>query len=232
MLPLVGLAHGSRDPRASPAIAALLEAVAVLRPGLTVVPAFLDLAEPDLTAALGGLGAPEVVVLPLLFSEAFHAGVDTPQAIREASEATGTRVRRAGILGMGPAVLAALQLRAIEAGIGDAGGIVLAAVGSSSPTANTAVVALAERWSRERPGPVRAAFATAGEPKVPAALAALARSDRAAGPGVGVVPLFVAPGLLLDVIARHAAEFGAPVAEPLGTELAELILERYDAVAG
>ena len=101
----------------------------------------------------------------------------------------------------------------------------LAAVGSSSASANAAVAALADRWSAERVGPVRAAFATAGEPKVRAALEALAARGR-----VGVVPLFVAPGLLIDVIARHAAEFDAPVAAHLGDEVAGLVLQRYDEV--
>ncbi len=227
MLPLIGLAHGSRDPRAGPGITALLDEVSRLRPGLTTVPAFLDLSDPDLTAALADLGAPEVVVLPLLFSQAFHAGVDAPVAITAASAATGTKIRRAGILGMGDEVVAALQLRAIEAGIADVDGIVLAAVGSSSASANAAVADLAQRWSAQRPGPVRGAFATAGEPRVPAALAALTAGGRRAG----VVPLFVAPGLLLDVIARQAADYDAPVADPLGTELARLVLRRYDEVA-
>ena len=228
MLPLVGLAHGSRDPRASPATEELLAAVAALRPGLRVVPAYLDLAEPDLTGALRALDVDEAVVLPLLFTQAFHAEVDTPDAIAAAATATGTRVRRAGILGMGPAVLAALQVRAIEAGIGEDDGIVLAAVGSSSASANAAVAELAERWAARRRGPVRAAFATAGEPKVAGALAALA----ARAPRVAVAPLFAAPGLLLDAIDRAAAAHDAPVAAPLGTELAPLVLARYDEVAG
>jgi sirohydrochlorin ferrochelatase len=230
MLPLVGLAHGSRDPRAGPATEELLDAVAALRPGLRAVPAYLDLAEPDLTAALTALDVPEAVVMPLLFTRAFHADVDTPAAIAGAAAATGTRIRRAGILGMGAAVLAALQLRAVEAGIADVDGIVLAAVGSSSASANAAVADLASRWDAERVGPVRAAFATAGEPKVRAALELVAAAVDAPA-RIGVVPLFAAPGLLLDVIARHAAEFGAPVAEPLGVELAPLILARYDEVA-
>jgi sirohydrochlorin cobaltochelatase len=227
MLPLIGLAHGSRDPRASSGIEELLAEVSRRRPGLPTVAAYLDLTAPDLTAALTALAAPEVVVLPLLFSQAFHAGIDSPEAIRAASAATGTRVRRAGILGMGDEVIAALQLRAVEAGIADVDAVVLAAVGSSSATANAAVADLAGRWSAERSGPVRAAFATAGEPKVAAVLAALAGPDRR----VGVVPLFVAPGLLLEVIARQAVGYDAPVAAPLGTELAALVLQRYDEVA-
>jgi len=44
----------------------------------------------------------------------------------------------------------------------------------------------------------------------------------------GVVPLFLAPGLLLRTIADHAATAGVPVAEPLGTLMAGLVLARYD----
>ncbi len=227
MLPLIGLAHGSRDPRAAASTEELMAEVARRRPGLTAVPAYLDLAEPDLTAAVKALGVPEVVVLPLLFTQAFHAGVDAPDAIKDAAAATGTRIRRAGILGMGDAVLAGLQLRAIKAGIGEQDGIVLAAVGSSSASANAAVAELADRWAAQRTGRVRAAFATAGEPKVPAALHSLA----CPGVRLGVVPLFAAPGLLLDVIAGHAAAHQAPVAAPLGVELADLVLRRYDEVA-
>ncbi len=234
MLPLIGLAHGTRDPRGAPAVEELLAATAALRPGLRVAPAYLDLCEPDLTAAVAALGAPEVVVLPLLFTEAFHAGVDSPQAMSAARKQTGTTIRRAGILGMGPEVIAALAVRAVEAGIGDTDGIALAAVGSSSATANLAVAQLAERWSAQRSGPVRAAFATSGEPKVRGALTSLANElDRigAESRRAGGVPLFVAPGLLLDAIAADAAEFDAPVAEPLGTEPASLLLARYDEVA-
>ena len=144
------------------------------------------------------------------------------------------RIRRAGILGMGP-TKCWLRCRCgrVEAGIADRDGIVLAAVGSSSATANLAVAALADRWAAERGGPVTAAFATAGEPKVAGALASLV--DRLGRDGVGrarvgVAPLFVAPGLLLDAIGRAAAEYDAPVAAPLGVELAPLVLARYDEV--
>jgi sirohydrochlorin ferrochelatase len=223
----VGLAHGSRDPRVGPAIDELLAEVANLRPGLRTATAFLDLTEPDLTSCVRGLAAPEAVVVPLLFTAAFHAEVDSPQALAAATAATGVRLRRAGVLGLGSEVLTALQVRAVQAGIADADGIVLAAVGSSSATANAAVADLAARWAAIRSGPVVAAFATAGEPKVGTALKQLSAS----GP-VGVVPLFLAPGLLMTAIARDAARHGAAVADPLGTELAGLVLARYDAVAG
>jgi hypothetical protein len=44
-----------------------------------------------------------------------------------------------------------------------------------------------------------------------------------------VVPLFLAPGLLLDQVGRRAAELGVPVTEPLGVSMAQIVLDRYDA---
>ena len=226
--PLIGLAHGSRDPRAARMIADVMRAVQVLRPGLVAAPAFLDLSEPDLTAAVTeiqqDLPITEAIVLPLLFTEAFHARVDAPTAVREAEEATAVSLRLGGILGMGEDVLQALEDSAGRAHISAHEAILLLAVGSSRDEANDAVLELADRWSRRRPGPVWAGFATTGEPQATAVLER-AKTDRRR---LGVVPLFLAPGLLLDAIARQAMALDMEVAEPLGTALAGLVLQRYD----
>ncbi len=213
-------------------IADLMRAVQQMRPGLLAVPAFLDLSEPDLTTAVTALQADhgidraveEAVVLPLLFTEAFHATVDTPSAVRDAEEATGVSLRLGQILGTGDEVLEALQDSAGRAHIAVHEAILLLAVGSGRTEANDSVHALADRWSARRVGPVWAGFATTGDPSAKDVL------HRAAGSGrrIGVVPLFLAPGLLLDATARQAVAIDAEVAEPLGTSLAELVLQRYD----
>lgn len=218
-VPLIGLAHGSRDPGAAGVIGDLMAAVATARPGLRTAAAFLDLTEPDLTGAMRQLDAPEVVVLPLLFTEAFHARVDTPEAVRQACESTGSTAVVGRILGLGSAVRTALEVRAAEAGIADDAPIALTAVGSADENANAAVAAFAQDWGTRRAAPVTACFATAGEPKVAAAVGGL----RGRG---GIVPLFLAPGLLLRTITSHAA--GLPVAAPIGVLLADLVLRRYD----
>jgi sirohydrochlorin ferrochelatase len=209
-------------------IAEVMRAVQALRPGLVAVPSFLDLSEPDLCAAVNALcddmPIAEAIVLPLLFTEAFHATVDAPTAVREASAATGVQLRLGGILGMGDDVLMALQDSAGRAHIAAHEAILLLAVGSSRAEANDAVHELAERWSRCRPGPVWAGFATTGEPS---STAVFARA-KATGRRLGLVPLFLAPGLLLDGAAKTAMEIDAEVAEPLGTALAGLVLQRYD----
>lgn len=177
-------------------IDALLAAVAARRPGLLAVPAFLDLTEPDLTTAAGALSAPSAVVVPLLFTEAFHTKVDTPAAVAAAREATGVDLVVAGHLGTGDDVLGALRGQAERSEVGDDEEILLLAVGSSDESANGAVAALAEQWAGQRSGVVRAVFATT-EPRAAAALAEPGRR------GV-VVPLFVAGGLLLTTVQRDA----------------------------
>lgn len=222
-LPLVGLAHGSRDPRAAEAIGELMQAVAALRPGLRTSSAFLDLSAPDLTTALASIDADSAVVVPLLFAQAFHARVDVPEAVIAGAGASGMTLLTGDILGLGPAVLAALQASANRAGVDADQDILLLAVGTSDAVANRAIHDLADRWSATRPGGVRAVFATAA-PKAADALA----QEWSAPPAV--VSLFLAPGLLLDQVIRRAAARGVVVTPPLGTAMAQLVLDRYDAV--
>ncbi len=221
--PLIGLAHGSRDPRAAQAIAELMQAVAELRPGLPTSSAFLDLSAPDLTEAVSALDTHRAVVVPLLFAQAFHARVDVPEAVSAAAESSGVALLAGDILGLGPAVLAALQDAADRAGVQAGQDILLLAVGTSDAVANQAVHDLADRWSAVRPGGVRAVFATAA-PRAADALAEPWTNPPA------VVSLFLAPGLLLDQVIRRAAARDVLVTPPLGTAMAQLVLDRYDAV--
>jgi sirohydrochlorin cobaltochelatase len=221
--PLIGLAHGSRDPRAAVAIAELMQAVAALRPGLRTLSAFLDLSRPDLVEVARALPTQQAVVVPLLFAQAFHARVDVPEAVGAAAESSGVPLLTGEILGLGPAVLAALQDAATQAGITAEREILLLAVGTSDTVANQAIHDLAARWSATRPGGVRAVFATAA-PKAADALG----EQWTASPAV--VSLFLAPGLLLDQVIKRATARDVPVTPPLGTAMAELVLDRYDAV--
>ena len=194
MPPLIGLAHGSRDPRAARMIGEVMRAVQALRPGLVAVPAFLDLSEPDLTTAVAALrddqSIAEAIVLPLLFSEAYHATVDAPTAVRDAQEATGVSLRLGGILGMGEDVLLALEDSAAAAHIASHEAILLLAVGSSSDDG--------ERRGARTGRPLEPAPARAGVGRVRhhrgAAGGRLSRAGNAQRRRIGVVPLFLAPG--------------------------------------
>ena len=225
--PLIGLAHGSRDRRAAETIGEVMRAVEAFRPGLQAIGSFLDLSEPDLVTAImtarAESGFDEAIVVPLLFTEAYHATVDVPTAVGNAQQETGVALRLAGILGMGEEVLLALEDSAARTHISAHEAILLYAVGSSRPSANEAVHDLARRWAERRVGPVWAGFGTVGGPTASEVLARATREGRR----IGVVPLFLAPGLLLDQVTREAIEIGAEVAAPLGVALAELVLQRY-----
>jgi sirohydrochlorin ferrochelatase len=237
--PLVAVAHGSRDPRSAATIAALVDVVRAQAPALDVRTAFLDLSAPrlpDVLAALHGAGHRDVVVVPLLLGKAFHARVDLPSMIAEAT----TRLPRlsvsvSDVLGPDPRLPELALRRLAEAGAapGDpALGVLLAAAGSSHAPANHAVSRVAAGWEPLGWAGVSPAFASATGPDVPAAVAALrARGARR----IAVASWFLAPGRLPDRIAAQAlaADPAAVVAEPLGpgASLASLILDRYDAAA-
>ena len=81
---LVALAHGSRDPRSAQTITALTDEVRAMRPDLRIEPAFLELCKPSFSTVVDRLvraGHDEIVVVPLLLTEAYHAKVDVPAAI-------------------------------------------------------------------------------------------------------------------------------------------------------
>ncbi|WP_199434929.1 sirohydrochlorin chelatase [Qaidamihabitans albus] len=232
---LVAVAHGSRDPRSAATVRSLVAAVGRAAGGIDVRPAFLDLSEPKLGDVLAGLhaeGHRDVVAVPLLLGSAYHARVDLPGLVAEATARfPRLTVSIADVLGADPLLEAVALDRLTAAGADPADpglGVVLAAVGSSRPSANAAVDRLARRWQVRHGCLVAPAFASATKPDVPAAVAKL----RAHGARrFAVASWFLAPGLLPDrvrALAEHCAP-GVRIAEPLGAEsrVAELVLRRY-----
>ncbi|MGH3864031.1 sirohydrochlorin chelatase [Actinokineospora sp.] len=237
MTPLIAVAHGSRDPRSAATVAELLDVVRARRPELDVHGAFLDLSRPlltDVLARLHGEGHREVVVSPLLLGRAFHARVDLPALIDAAcARLPRLSVTVTDVLGPDARLEAAALRRLAETGVAPDDptvGVVLAATGSSHAPANARVHEVADRWARVMGwSGVRAAFASAAEPGVPAAMSAL----RARGAErIAVASWFLAPGLLPDRVAVEAgaADPDAVVAAPLGAaaEVATVVLDRYD----
>ena len=244
---LITLAHGSRDPRSVATIKALTEQVACMRPDLRVETAFLDLAEPSFEQAVDRLvaeGHDEIVVVPLLLSEAYHAKIDVPAVIaaaeaqhgghlpaRGACSGNGVRIELTDVLGLEPAVFRVLDRRLRDAlarnRVRELDGLVLAGAGSSDPAVNAAIARAARQWGQRHKLPTVAAFASQAPPAAGEAVRAL-RADGRRHIAVGL--LFLAPGLLTDRVTELAEEAGAvAVAEPLGAdkELAEIILARY-----
>ena len=149
-VPVIGLAHGSRHAQGTEAIERLMAALDA--PDRPARHAFLDLAEPDLNAVVGELAAAghrRIVVVPLLFTVAFHTTIDVPQAVvRAAAEHAGVELEVADILGTGDDVAALLLAAAADAGVAPEVSVLLYAVGSSNAAANLAVVELAARLER------------------------------------------------------------------------------------
>ena len=237
---LVLLAHGSPRPEAAAALDHLAARVAE-RVGGPVTVAFLDHAAPDLAEAvtLAALeGADEVVVVPLLLSDAFHAGLDVPEAVASArTQSPQVQVQLARPLGSD----AALRDAAVEV-LGDAGvqiaslpraeagwGIVLVAAGTSDAVARAALQDLSAVAPLGGRAPALTAFATGGGTSVVEAVAALRSSGC---PHVAVVPLVVAPGVISDRVAVQARDAGADlVTATLHTTdaLVDLVLDRAEA---
>src|SRR3954454_7630347 len=232
---LIALAHGSRDPRSAQTIKALVDEVRKSRPGLRVEPAFLELSKPGFETVVERLvkaGHDEIVVVPLLLTEAYHAKVDVPAAIRAAAERhPGLRVRATDVLGLEPVFLEVLdrRLRAAlkRARVRELDALVLAAAGSSDRLANQAVTRLARLWGSTHRLPTVAAYASAAPPATGEAV----RQFRAEGRRhIAVGSLFLAPGTLPDRAAELATEAGAvAVSAPLGAdpEVARTVLARY-----
>ena len=125
------------------------------RLGASAHPAYLDLAEPDLSH---GRRRPRhrrpspAVVVPLLFTAAFHATIDEPRRRYAALRPIRGRAVMADILGTGDDVVELLRACMAEAGVGPERSVLLFAVGSSTPAANEAVADLADRLAADRGG--------------------------------------------------------------------------------
>ncbi|GAA3174645.1 CbiX/SirB N-terminal domain-containing protein [Streptomyces ramulosus] len=226
---LVAVAHGSRDPRALPAVRALLARVRALRPGLPVRLGHLGLDRPLLADTLTGLRGGAVLV-PLLFAHGHHVTHDLPAALAAAPHLDG---EIAAPLGPHPLLAEALHGRLAEAGFTRYAApgrpahtaVVLAAAGSRAPRSAAGTEAVAALLSARLGGlPVVPAYASAAAPTVTAAVRDLAaRGHRR----IAVAGCFTAPGRFA---ARCAADAPDTAAAPLGDHpaLARLLLHRYD----
>jgi sirohydrochlorin ferrochelatase len=231
--PLVAVAHGSRDPRAAATVEELLGLVR-RRSGLRVMTSYLDHAPPAPGQVLGALaaeGVGEAVVLPLLLTSAYHSKTDIPGALADVGRAhPWLRVRYGATLGPHPLMAAALERRLAEADVTPDPGtaLVLAAAGSSDPSANATISAIARRWRGWRR--VVPAYASAARPTPAEAVRAL---REAGAPRVAVASYFLAPGHFADKVREESLAAGAEaVSAALGAapELAEIIIQRHDEI--
>jgi sirohydrochlorin ferrochelatase len=229
-------------------VTSLVEAVRSRAPRVDVRAAFLDHCAPSLPQVLASL-APnrtettetrnQCAVLPLLLTAAYHSKADIPAQLAAAVAAhPGLDVVSAGTLGPHPLLVAALERRLRESGVAvDSPGeraatsVVLAAAGSSDPSANATIAALAARWQRERGwGAVVPAYASAAGPRPEEAVRAAAARGAGAAARVVVATYLLAPGYFADKIRDAALGAGAClVSGVLGAapEVADVVIERY-----
>ncbi|WP_326824100.1 sirohydrochlorin chelatase [Streptosporangium sp. NBC_01756] len=230
-VPLVAVAHGSRDPRAAATVEDVLALVRRARPDLPVRAAYLDHTAPTLAGTLTELT--EAAVVPLLLTEAYHSRVDIPAVLAELTARRPLlRVHRGATLGPHPLLVTALERRLAEAGVraGDPRtAVVLVSAGSSDRRANATVSGIAGEWAGRRGWwSVTAAYASAAEPTPGQEVRRLLD---AGAPRVVVAPYLLAPGHFAEGIRRDALAAGAEVvADVLGAapELAAVLIERYE----
>jgi sirohydrochlorin ferrochelatase len=222
---LVAASHGTSDPAGQRAVAALVAAVAVRASEIPVRAAFVDVQQPDVPAVLASVSAEPVVIVPLLLSAGYHVRVDLA---RVAGAAPNPQVTVAAALGPDPRLVTLLERRLRAVPLDPDDEIVLAAAGSSDARAvddcRAVAQALGARLGRE----VTAAFISAAQPELRAAVGA-ARATGA--PRVVVATYLLAPGYFADLAAAAGGDITTPPlltdAETVPTELVDVVLERY-----
>lgn len=221
MTALITLSHGSRHPRARAGIRELTSAAA-RRLGVAGIDAHLEFDTPTLAGAARALRGPAVVV-PLLFTRAFHATCDVPEKL--AAARGHAPLTLAPGLGMGDDLAAVLAGRLLADAPADAHAVIYP-VGTSDAAQAGEYVRLAESVEKQSSRSVSVVAATRGGP---ARITELARQRG----DLHILPLFVTEGLLLnrarDAIPAIEAETGARVtcSGPLTTSLAGIVADRY-----
>jgi sirohydrochlorin ferrochelatase len=284
---LLAVAHGSRDEAAQDSVRALAGRVQALAPDVTVRVGFVQHGPPAIADALAAAG-PGTVVVPLLLSGGYHLNVDIAAAARAAgaqvaaplgpddrlaealADRLADRLGRAldgelnGRPGDGladpsaawpPGPYSGSSLRGSRAGRPVT---VLAAAGSADPRALADVQRQARLLAGRLGTPVLPAYASAAEPSLASALAAL---RAAAAQPVAIATYLLSPGYFYDRFRRFdqakpgtrpdpyrqadgGPDQGRPggpglenggcwVSAPLGSHpaVADLVLERYRAAA-
>lgn len=232
---LILLGYGSHDPRVAKVSHAIRQGLLAIRPELDIHVAFLDHCAPSglqvLTKLVKG-GVDEVVVVPLLLSDAFHALVEVPALIAQAN-ATFPQLRITASRPIGPEaqLLSVIDRRLRDAlrarRVAELDGLVFAAAGSKDIRSNAIVARRARQWATHHRLPCVTAFATGSGPTTAEAIRTLRSQGRR---HIAVGSWFLAPGLLFTRQAELAFEAGAvAVSDPMGgePEIAEVALTRY-----
>lgn len=221
------VAHGSRSDAADAVIRALAGAVAARGPRVEVC--YVDVRGPTVAEAVTALraaGHDGAVVVPAFLAAGYHVRTDLPAQLAAAG-ADPARFRTTSAMGPDPLLARAALDRLRAAGHAEGDAVVLAAAGSSDPSAVAEVRRAAAMLSTLVGRRVRVGFAATGTPTV----SALVEGLRGAGERrVAVASWLLAPGVFQDRLAGSGADV---VGGPLGVhdDVVQALLDRYDATA-
>lgn len=215
---LVLAAHGTREPAGAEVVHTLADGVRRRLPGVPVEVAFADVLSPTVTEVVREVGGPAVVV-PAFLAAGYHVRVDIPEQVTAAGRPD---VVVSDSLGPTMAMVTAVHDRLLEAGWCREDDLVLAAAGSSDPSALADVRRAAILLGARTGARVRVGYIATASPKVADAVALRSAS----GGRVAVASWLLAPGLF----HRAAEDSGAAlVSAPIGAhpKVIDLVIRRY-----
>jgi sirohydrochlorin cobaltochelatase len=211
---LLIVGHGSREPGANAEFERVVAAYRERRPELRVAHGYVELAQPALRDALGGLCAEveDVLVLPLFLFAAGHVKNDIPLALDQARrDHPRARLTASPALGVHPTLvqLAFERVRPAVAAARDPGktAVIVVGRGSSAPDANADFYKLVRLISEGRGlGAVQPCFIGIARPRFEETVELVARSRPER---IIVLPYFLFGGRLIDKLRALCAEFSA-----------------------
>ncbi len=218
MMSHVLVAHGTRKSTGVDMVGSLAERVAAVM-GSQVHVAFVDVLGPTPAEVLRGLTG-QAVVVPAFLSRGYHVNADIPAHVAASGHSD---VTVADALGPSPQVARVLADRLIESDWRPSDSVVLAAAGTSDPTARRDLHKMAAWVSALTSSRVELAFAVTGEPQVSDAVEQL--RERGAR-RVVVASYLLADGLFQDHLRSSGAD---TVTDPLGSHpaMVRLIANRF-----
>src|SRR5829696_6646954 len=211
---LVLLGYGSSDPRVSQVSQQLRDELLVIRPELDVHVGFLEQGGPSGMASINRLvaqGVTEIVLAPLLLSEAFGAPAAVSALSTQAAAAhRGLRITAARPIGPEAHLLSILDVRLRDAlrvrRVNELDALVFAAAGSHDVRSNALVARRARQWATHHKLPHVVSFAGGSGPSTAEAIRTLRAQGRR---HIAVGSWFLSPGLLFSRQAELAADHGA-----------------------
>jgi sirohydrochlorin ferrochelatase len=215
---LVLVAHGTRKQSGVAMVGDLAQRVSATL-GKTVHVSFVDVLGPTPSEVLASMTGPTIVV-PAFLSRGYHVTTDIPAHVESAGHADVTVTEA---LGPGPQLVRVLADRLVESGWRQDDSVILAAAGTSDPSAQRDLHTMATGLSAITSSRVELAFAATGTPRVDQAVESLRQRGARR---VVVASYLLSEGLFQDRLRASGADV---VTEPLGTHpgLVRLIANRF-----